>query len=67
MVNRVRLHDGTVVASDSEAWRHECEARALLLMSFKDRHDWLQDIAKKRGVEAVERLRETMARMRRTA
>ena len=28
----VTLHDGRVVASDSEEWRHECEAMAIIAM-----------------------------------
>ena len=31
------LHDGREVASDSEEWRHECEARHFLSMPSLDR------------------------------
>ena len=35
MTGLVRLIDGTEVASDSEAWRAECEARAVCAMPSK--------------------------------
>lgn len=38
----VTLHDGREVSSDSEEWRHECEARAILNMPTKGkRRDYL--------------------------
>lgn len=50
----VTLHDGTVVDSYSEEWRHECEARAVLAMPSKRQRQnflWgtLDDFGKPRG------------------
>jgi len=60
----IRMRDGSVVASDSEAWRHECEAKAIARLSTpEERRDWLEAIAAKRGREAADRLRETMNRL----
>jgi hypothetical protein len=57
----VRLHDGTETTSDSEAWRHECEARAIAKLSTREERDaWLATIAIKRGEDEAERLRTTM-------
>lgn len=57
----VRLLDGTEVANDSEAWRHECEARAIAkLPTLAERRAWLDDIERKRGKPAADRLRATM-------
>lgn len=56
-----RLIDGREVASDSEEWRHECEARCIAaLPTLADRRAWLEDLEHKRGREAAERLRATM-------
>jgi hypothetical protein len=44
------LHDGTLVDSNSEAWRHECEARAILNMPRKGmRQDYLWGALDERG------------------
>lgn len=57
----VRLLDGTEVANDSEAFRHECEARAIAkLPTLAERRAWLDDIERKRGKPAADRLRATM-------
>lgn len=57
----VRLHDGTEVDSDSEGWRHECEARHILrLPSLAERRAWLDAIAKRRGDAEMRRLQATM-------
>lgn len=54
------LHDGREVASDSEAWRHECEARHILsLPNAEERRAWLERIEAKRGKAAADRLRDT--------
>ena len=59
-----RLIDGREVASDSEDWRHECEARAIArLPSLADRRAWLEDIKRKRGPAEATRLRETMKQL----
>lgn len=57
----VRLLDGTEVANDSEAFRHECEARAIAkLPTLAERRAWLDDIERMRGKPAADRLRATM-------
>ena len=57
----VRLVDGTIVCSTCEAWRHECEARAILrLPSLNERRAWLDALEKKRGKEARDALQVTM-------
>ena len=49
----VSLHDGTVVCSSCEAWRSECEARAIMrLGSTQERRTWLDDIERRRGQPA---------------
>lgn len=58
----VTLHDGATAPSDSEAWRHECEARAIAaLPTLAARRAWLAAIAKRRGDPAADRLRATIA------
>lgn len=54
--NMVRLFDGTLVPSDSEAWRHECEVRYILNKVGAERDAHLQCIADKRGRASVEQL-----------
>lgn len=68
----VTLHDGRVVDSWSEEWRHETEARAILNMDKKsDRQNYLWGtrdhwgkytggIRQKRGEAACRRLEETI-------
>lgn len=68
----VTLHDGRQVMNDSEEYRHECEARAILAMPSKamrrahlygelDRWGKLRGgILGRRGQEAVTRLEDTM-------
>lgn len=57
----VRLVDGRIVSTDSEEWRHESEARAICrLPTLQERRAWLDDIAKRRGAGAADRLRRTM-------
>jgi hypothetical protein len=60
----VRLHDGSMSTSDSEAWRHECEARAVLRMMPERRAVYLADVVRLRGQGEAERLRATMAALR---
>ena len=61
MAHDVTLIDGSVVASDSEAWRHECEARHLLDgMSLPVRRAYLAAIKAKRGDAAYDRLAATV-------
>jgi hypothetical protein len=60
----IRLADGTVVSSDSEEWRHLCEARAIDRLPTKEERDrWLAAIAVRRGEAEAERLRATMKRL----
>lgn len=57
----VKLIDGSEVASDSEAWRHQCEAAHIAaLPTLEARRDWLEKINRKRGAEAGDSLRRTM-------
>lgn len=59
----VTLVDGRAVFSDTEEWRHECEAKAILKMSPLAQGEYLWDIERIRTVEAATRLRETMAQL----
>lgn len=57
----VTLHDGTVVDSSSEEWRHECEARYILNMpTIHQRRSTLEAIEKKRGEPERLRLQKTI-------
>lgn len=69
----VTLIDGRQVLSDSEEWRHECEARTILSMpgglsarrrylygTMDDKGVLRGGVRQKRGEEAVKRLQETM-------
>lgn len=59
------LHDGTEAASDSEAWRHECEAATVLAMPTLDkRRNYLAAVEKRRGIGERERLQNTMLGIR---
>lgn len=60
-MSTVRLIDGSEVDSSSDEWRHESEARAIAkLPSLAERRAWLEDIQRKRGKPAADRLRKTM-------
>ena len=56
----VELHDGRQVSNDSEEWRAECEARAVVRMSTKmERRAYIWRVREKRGdaaANALERL-----------
>lgn len=57
----VILIDGTKAETSSEAWRHECEARAIAdLPSTAQRRAWLEDLERKRGKAEADRLRATI-------
>lgn len=57
----VTLHDGRQVPNNSEDWRHECEARAILrLPTLGQRRAWLESLLRHRGAAGVDRLRHTM-------
>lgn len=61
----VRLIDGTEVGRDSEAWRHECEARSVAHMhSTQQRHEYIDVVTRKRGAEAGKALKELATRIR---
>ena len=58
------LIDGRQVETDSEAWRHECEARAIaMLPTLAERRAWLENLERRRGKAAVDILRETMKQL----
>lgn len=62
--NPVTLIDGTVVPSDSEAWRAECEARGVLRLPGRMRRNaYMHGVEQKRGTEAAQRLRRDVWRM----
>lgn len=68
----VTLHDGRQVLSDSEEWRHECEARTVIAMpgqvarraylrgKLDDSGERRGGVLQKRGKEACERLEHTI-------
>ena len=63
-MNLVHLLDGREVPSDSEEWRHECEARAIAaLRTLAERREWLERVEKRRGKAAADRLRATMKQL----
>lgn len=56
----VTLSDGRVVCDQCEDWRHECEVRDTVKRFYPDAgsmKSYLAEVAKKRGAEAMERLR----------
>ncbi|WVR18307.1 hypothetical protein y223_00027 [Bordetella phage PY223] len=56
------LIDGREVASDSEEWRHECEARHVASQPTQiDRRNYLDDVRARRGDAAAQQL-ERLAR-----
>lgn len=56
--NIVTLIDGTQVKSDSEEWRHECEARAVMNMPTRERRNlYIYKVAKARGDACAQQLR----------
>lgn len=57
----VTLVDGRTVDVSSEEGKHEAEARAILALTpLAQRRAWLEDIERKRGKAAAERLKDTM-------
>ena len=63
-MSTARLIDGTEVDSSSEAWRHECEARAIAaLPSLEQRRHVLRGVEEARGKAAADALRETMRKL----
>jgi len=60
-----RLHDGRLVDTTSEDFRHECEAKMLMgLPDLATRREWLEKIAQKRGTADRERLERTISAIR---
>ena len=58
---QVQIADGSYVASDSEAYRHFCEAQFILnLPSLQERQNFLSAIEAKRGKVAIDRIKDTM-------
>lgn len=62
-VNEVRLCTGETVASNSEEWRAECEARYLLGMSTGKRIEFLGLVRARRGGPSVGRLEALAAKI----
>ena len=61
----VVLIDGQVVDSTSEAWRHECEARAVAHMpSTQQRHEYIEIVRRARGAPTAEALKALATRIR---
>lgn len=61
----VRLLDGQQVPADSEAWRHECEARMVArLPTTAQRHEYVDTVRRKRGDAAARALRDLAADIR---
>lgn len=60
----VFLIDGRSVDSSSEAWRHECEARAILaLPGVQLRRAFLEEVERNRGKAVADALRQTMLKI----
>lgn len=56
------LLNGSEVASDSEAWRCECEARRVAgLPTLEQRRDYLAHIERRRGCAEADKLRAMVA------
>lgn len=55
--NVVTLADGSKIASDSEEWRAECEARFVLGKTHTARTEFMAFIGQRRGASAEESLR----------
>lgn len=56
-----KLLDGSEVASDSEEWRHFCEARSVLKMpTLLDRRSYLASVEQKRGAQTRIKIEGTM-------
>jgi hypothetical protein len=63
-MSTVTLLDGRQVDSASEDWRHECEARAIAARpTLAERRMYLDEVERRRGAAAAERLRETMKQL----
>lgn len=63
-MTNVRLTDGREVANDSEEWRAECEARAVLQMpTLQQRRDFLAAVETRRGKPAADKLKADIMRL----
>ena len=63
-MSTVTLLDGRQVDSASEDWRHECEARAIAARpTLAERRMYLDEVERRRGAAAADRLRETMKQL----
>ena len=61
---RVTLIDGTQTCSWSEAWRAECEARAVCRMTtLNERRQYLALVQQKRGERVAAELRDLVAKV----
>jgi len=57
-----KLHDGRIVSTYSEDWRHECEAQSILKQPMPTlRRMMLNDIEKYRGKQTADALRKTVS------
>ena len=60
----VKLIDGREVDGGSEEWRHETEARYIAARpTLVERRLYLDEVERRRGKDAADRLRETMAEL----
>ena len=60
----ITLVDGTKSPSDSEAWRHECEARMVAARpTLAERREYLFEVERRRGKDAADSLRRTMKQL----
>lgn len=59
----VRLKNGIEVSDYSEEYRHECEAITVLAMVTDARNIYFDLVAKKRGAEAAQQLKNTVAKL----
>lgn len=63
-LSNVTLIDGRSVRSDSEEWRAECEARAVLRMRSRGvRRGWLLKVEQRRGKENADALYRDVMRL----
>jgi hypothetical protein len=64
-MTQVTLIDGTQADTSSEAWRHECEARAVSrLTSTQLRHEYIAAVRRSRGDAAADALRDLATAIR---
>lgn len=62
-MNEVILHNGEKAGSWSEAWRAECEARFVLGMPLANKSEFFDNVRRRRGEPAFERLKVLVAKV----